>query len=82
MSMAEQSTTDIADLPVLPRPGQHAVAVGQPCNQTKRWEAEWSHGSSSRQRELLERGHADLGAPDRRLTLVPDLSLVGAALVE
>ena len=36
----------------------------------------------AKQRELLERRHADLAALDRRLTLVPDLSLVGAALVE
>jgi len=36
----------------------------------------------AKQRELLDRRHADLAALGRRLTLVPDLSLVGAALVE
>ena len=36
----------------------------------------------AKQRELLERRRADLAALDRRLTLVPDLALVGMALVE
>lgn len=35
----------------------------------------------AKQRELLERRHDDLVALDRRLTLVPDLSLVGMAVV-
>ena len=35
----------------------------------------------AKQRELLERRHADLAALDRRLTLVPDLDLVGMAVV-
>ena len=36
----------------------------------------------AKQRELLERRRADLAALDRRLTLVPDLALVGVALVD
>jgi hypothetical protein len=36
----------------------------------------------AKQRELLERRHADLAALDRRLTLVPDLALVGMAVEE
>ena len=35
----------------------------------------------AKQRELLERRRDDLAALDRRLTLVPDLALVGAALI-
>ncbi len=35
----------------------------------------------AKQRELLERRRADLAALDRRLTLVPDLALVGVALI-
>ena len=35
----------------------------------------------AKQRELLERRHTDLSALDRRLTLVPDLAVVGMALV-
>jgi len=35
----------------------------------------------ARQRELLERRRDDLAALDRRLTLVPDLTLVGAAMM-
>jgi len=36
----------------------------------------------AKQRELLERRRADLAALDHRLTLVPDLALVGMAAVE
>ena len=35
----------------------------------------------AKQRELLERRYNDLAALDRRLTLVPDLALLGMALV-
>ncbi len=35
----------------------------------------------AKRRELLERRHTDLAALDQRLTLVPDLALLGA-LVE
>jgi hypothetical protein len=35
----------------------------------------------AKQRELLERRHADLAALDRRMALVPDLALVGAAIL-
>jgi hypothetical protein len=35
----------------------------------------------AKQRELLERRRTDLTALDRRLTLVPDLALVGMAVV-
>ncbi len=35
----------------------------------------------AKQRELLERRHADLAALDRCLTLVPDLDLVGMAVL-
>jgi hypothetical protein len=35
----------------------------------------------AKQRELLERRHADLAALDRRLTLVPELALAGLAVL-
>jgi len=36
----------------------------------------------ARQRELLDRRRADLAALDRRLTLVPDLAVVGMAIIQ
>lgn len=36
----------------------------------------------AKQRELLERRREDLAKLEQRLTLVPDLSLIGVALVQ